>query len=176
VDPDKASAAMKEMLSAKDDRVKCEALEGFCLGEDCGREVDIIFKLFLRSKNEDLRQHALRILIGSRDKDIADKVFTAIWRKFRMHKYVGPFVKFCGDNKLEEALPYLEKVLFRKIFYNTKTTDELSVAVVVALGQIDTPEAKELIQRGLNLKREAVKNMCEIALKLGEYGEKPNKR
>ena len=84
-------------------------------------------------------------------------------------------VKLCGAKKMDTMIPHFEKILFKETFFYTSKLDELRIAVVVALGQINTPEAMELLGRGSGIKREKVKNMCEVVLKLEEHGKKTGK-
>ena len=67
-------------------------------------------------------------------------------------------------------MPYLKKVLFKQILFNTKRWDDLRVASVVSLRQIGTAEAMELIEKGLSIKRAPVKRMCNIVMELHKDG------
>ena len=111
-----------------------------------------------------------------KDKRIIDKLFKYIERSFFKGRFLFKLVELCGQLKMPETLPYLKKVFLKQPLFNTQKTDELRVASAVSLRQIGTPEAMELIKKGLNDKRGPVRRTCNIIMELKRNEkEKPPK-
>ncbi len=175
IDSERTILITANLLNNKDAQVKLEALKGYSLVGGNSQDKDLILKLFTDDKNDAVRKRALTILISSDDQDLVNSIFGKVQKSRGLKKYLMQLVKLCGAKKMDTMIPHFEKILFKETFFYTSKLDELRIAVVVALGQINTPEAMELLGRGSGIKREKVKNMCEVVLKLEEHGKKTGK-
>lgn len=167
IDPENARIIAKQLLCHKDPRIRLEALQGYF--PENHEERTLILKKFAGDKDKAIRKKALEQLVKTKNRETIEKLFNSIQKVSRNRKYLLAFVRLCGDNKIAVSIPYLERILFRKTLFNTSYTDRVRTACVVALRQIHTPRAMELITKGLAIKRKAVKRMCEITLNLEKH-------
>jgi len=173
VDAVKSREVMHKLLLRKDNEVRLEALKGY--SPESPGEINAMFKMFISEKDEEVRKSVLKTLVETRDSGVIEKLLNKTAKDMRYKKYLLPLVKLCGDNKIEESIPSLSGILFKKTFINTARTDELRIAAAVSLGQINTRESMELVKKALKSNREGVKSMCGIILRLEEDGQEPDK-
>jgi len=168
IDPESAQTITKNLVENRNPEIRLEALRGYAPEKD--EEQDVLFDRFVKEKDEAVQDMALKILVKTNNWEIMERLFMTVEKSSRTRKYLLTLVKSCGDNKMAESVPCLEKILFRRVFFNTAKTDELRIAAAVSLGRINTPESLELVKKGLKIRREPVRRMCEIVLRLGEHG------
>jgi len=168
IDPEGARELTKDLLQNKNPKIRMEALRGYV--PEKNEELETVFDRFVKEKDKAARDMVLQILVTTRNWVIIDRLFRTVERSSRSREYLLTLVRSCGDNKMAESISYLEKILFRRVFFNTVRTDELRIAAAVSLGRINTPGSLELVKKGLKIGREPVRRMCEIVLRLGEHG------
>jgi hypothetical protein len=131
-----------------------------------------LYEMYMREEHSTVRSSLLQTLIKARNWNIIDRLFKTVERNRKTKADLIRLVKACGDNKITESVPHLGKILFRRVFFNSSATDELKIAAIVSLGQIRTPESVELVRKGLGVRRETLKKMSEIVLRMAESGGK----
>ncbi|MCD6450923.1 MAG: HEAT repeat domain-containing protein [Acidobacteria bacterium] len=67
------------------------------------------------------------------------------------------FFKALGKVAPRRAISYLEKLLFKRSFFRKKLTNEMRLGAAYALFEIGTEEAKKILKRGRESRREEVK-------------------
>ncbi|MBM4306608.1 MAG: hypothetical protein FJ115_06605 [Deltaproteobacteria bacterium] len=70
-------------------------------------------------------------------------------------------VGMLGSN---EALPVLQQMLERKSLFGMGKKDETKIGVANALAMIGTPEARAILEKGMNSKDESIRSVCQQAL------------
>ena len=70
-------------------------------------------------------------------------------------------VGMLGSN---EALPVLQQMLERKSLFGMGKKDESRIGVANALAMIGTPEASDILEKGMNSKDESIRSVCQQAL------------
>ncbi len=170
-DPEKAHLIAKTLIWHKDAQMRLEALGWF--DPKTQDEKNSLFEIFKKEKNKKMQSKTLTALIKTKDRMIIDKLFKYVERSFFKGRFLFKLVELCGQLKISETLPHLKRVFLKRPLFNTKKTDELRVVSAVSLRQLGTPEAMELIKKGLNDKREPVRRTCNIIMEL-KRNEKEN--
>ena len=163
IDSQEAHLAAKRLLMNPQSIIRLEALKDF--SPQTAEEETFIFEILNREKNNDVQNKIIAILAWSKDKYVIEKLFKKL-EKGVLKKHLPDLVKLCGDLKIQDALPYLEKILTKRPFFYTQGADNLRLACVVSLGQLGLTEARGIIEKALNDKSEAVRRMSRIILEL----------
>jgi len=167
-DPEKAREASKRLLNSGNEAMRLECLEGFLPGS--GEEEEMLLRLLKREKSGEVREKAARALLQPGSAGAVDRLFSQASGFFAPKGMLRSLVQMCGQMRVEKAAPHLVKVFAGRYLINNKRTDDLRVAAAVSLGRLGSPEAIETLKRGLNDKRERVRGICGIILKLDESG------
>jgi HEAT repeat protein len=151
----------------KDPRVRVEAYRGYLPTKT--EEIDGLFENLERENDESVREKIIEALIRTRYWEVIDRIFKVVEKNWHLRKYTLPLVKFCGDNKIVGAVPYLGKMIFKREIFGSAKSDELKCAAVVSLGLIRSPEAVENLKKAAVSDNEAIKRMCAIVLRSDSY-------
>ncbi|OGP80515.1 MAG: hypothetical protein A2V86_11750 [Deltaproteobacteria bacterium RBG_16_49_23] len=83
------------------------------------------------------------------------------------------FLDAIGMVGSNEALPVLQQMIERKSLFGIGKKDETRPGVANALAMIGTPEARAILEKGINSKEESIRNACQQALRMISSRESP---
>ena len=170
LNPERAHAVTKKLLTHKNTNIRMTALESFYPHTD--EEKDEIFSIFSKEKDRAVQDKAMIVLLRIEDKKMIERLFKYTGGGFTNKDLVLKLVELCGQMKTRESFSYIKNILLRQPFFGTKKSEQLRVASAVSLRQLGGPESMEVIKKGLNDRSKAVKSMCNIILELEKEAPK----
>jgi HEAT repeat protein len=174
VDASSARLTAKKLMHNRNAAVRLAAFEAFDLQSDEDRRT--AFDLFERERDATLKYRLLAALVETRDRLIIDRLFAKLEKGLFKRRILSELVRLCGELKVPESMPHLERMLLRKPFLGIFSDNALRVGAVASLGLLDTPEAVEVVKKALGDKSASVRKMCELVLQSRNgTGEGPNK-
>lgn len=78
---------------------------------------------------------------------------------------IKAFLDAIGMVGSNEALPMLQQMLERKSLFGMGKMDEMRPWVAGAMAMINTPEARDVLEKGKGSKEESIRNACQQALR-----------
>lgn len=166
IDPEKAHTLTKDLLQHKEPKMRAEAMEAFEFETD--EERGIVFSLIKHDKDDAVREKAMVVLLKTEDDKVIGDLFKCARKEMLKGRLILKLVELCGQLKSQKAFRHLQKIFLKLPLFGSKKIDDLRIASAVSLRQLGTDEAMELIKKGTNDRRSAVKRMCGIILELEE--------
>jgi hypothetical protein len=156
-----ADKKIKELLKNDSEDIRLIAAKNYVAYENDEKQ---LFEMMIREKDEKVLIALLELLVKTENGEMVNKLFKAIKGKKVPYKHMLDLVKLCGNHRIQDSIQELKGILSAEPFLNPGKNDELRIAAVVSLGQIDTVESFIAIQEGLKSKRKEIKDMCDIIL------------
>ncbi len=161
-DPREARIMARKLIKNKNIQIRSWALEEF--SPDSVEGKNIMFEIFEKENNSEIKKKLLVALIKTKDGEIAKKLFERLGKGFFKNKFLLDLIVLCGTFKVEGSLVYLKRMLERRPFIKTKAVRALRVESVLSLARIGTPEAMESIRKSADDPDKPVRAMCKMAL------------
>jgi hypothetical protein len=162
--PSKAHIAALRLISHNSPQVRWEGLNGFV--PESEEERASLFNMFKKEKIPEIQKKVAEVLLSTKDAETLRKLFLLSKNYLFHYKKLLMIVELCGQIRLQEAFPFLRKLFRGKALIFKNRNDKLRMAVVTSLGRLHTQDSMDLINEGASDKREKVRKMSEILLKL----------
>jgi len=162
---EKAIPYIQKAFNHEDLRVRREAVQAMGLVGG-GKAVSLLIKALM---DKDSRIRAMSAInLGRIGKNVGLAALLEVIQSKDFQKKepaeMKAFLDAVGMVGSNEALPVLQQLLEKKGFFGLGIKDETRAGVANALAMIGTPEAKGILEKGINSKDETIRNVCQQAL------------
>lgn len=158
LDPDKMHLIAEEMLKQKNIKIILHVLNRFQPETD--KEKNIVFHLYCKNKNPEVNKRAALALLRTRDSYMIQKLFNKARNiLFQKQKYIQ-LIKLCGETKIPETYPFLEKIFQEHPIFYTKITDKIRSTALKSMYRIDQKKTSNYIEKGREDRSHFIREIC----------------
>jgi len=173
-DPEKQHLIAKRFIRHENPQIRWEALDGY--SPKTKKERYDVFVLYKSEKDQEVKKKVASVLLQTKSERIIGHLFNYTQKDFIKRRFLIKLVEVCGRVRSQESFTYLEKIITRKTFFNTKRKDDLRIAVATSLMRLQNPEATALVNVGIQSKSKRLREACQIMMKLAEHKMKRNRK
>ncbi|MBI4496235.1 MAG: HEAT repeat domain-containing protein [Deltaproteobacteria bacterium] len=163
---EEAIPALQKVLQHDDLRVRKEVVQA--LGTIGGPKTVGLLMRALNEPDPRIRSMAVVCLGRSGNKSSLAHILEAVQAKEFSKKdpvEVRAFFEAIGLAGSNRAVPVLQKLLEQKSWFGGGKKEEVRAGAAQALALLGTPEAKAVLEGGLNSREESIRQACRLALK-----------
>ena len=164
VEEGSAAGEIEFLFDHPDPEIRAEAISLFMVLSPT-RDYSLLFNA-LKDKNEMVRKTALEYIDSMKDGKILLQLLGA-FRKKASSKFFDlqcVIIKRLGDIKYKQAAAEIIDVLNKRYMFLTKKVKNLITESAIALSKIDTPDAKEAIEKKAKSGRKGIRKICSDIL------------
>ena len=128
------------------------------------RQMRRVVAALRQSHDHRSRDIMLGVLLQNCGEREAEELFALLDKRLSVSEHARSAVRICGERRLTGMVPHLAKILDVRPRLDWRGYGALRTAAALSLLQIDTPEARRILEHHENNKDRAVRQACEKVL------------